>query len=90
MLCVCTNSLAKRQKESEQISGAERIASLTSETRRLQELAAKSQQALSACTDELTQTKAHLELYRLQLEEEAAERDVLKVQHDCSLPRPAS
>lgn len=48
------------------------------EKRRLQDNYAAAQQKIQALEDEATQSRAHMDLYRIQLEEVAAERDQFK------------
>ena len=65
------------------MANSERISSLQSDNQKLQEQTSKAQQSLSFLSDELTQSKAHMDLYKMQLEEEGSERDALKVNPSC-------
>lgn len=49
------------------------------EKRRLQEQLTIAQQKIQALEEEATQARAHVDLYRIQLEETALERDGIKV-----------
>jgi peptidoglycan hydrolase CwlO-like protein len=51
------------------------------EKRRLQEQLTIAQQKIQALEEEATQARAHVDLYRIQLEETALERDATKVRH---------
>ena len=68
-----------RQRESAHQAASEKASALQTDNHRLQEALSKAQQTASSLSDELTQCKAHLDLYKMQLEEEGADRDALKV-----------
>ncbi len=59
------------------------------EKRRVQEQLAVAQQKIQALEDDITQSRAHMDLYRIELEELGEDRDALKVIMDVKLFHPS-